>query len=85
MEDARSPETLVSYYNPTRRHKPQGCDLNLPRRENLKSRFLKHVLMKIPNMKIHQSPWRHAGDEKRRETEGGKLTPHYAFISHTSS
>jgi hypothetical protein len=33
-------EVLVSYHNTTRRHNPEDLDLNLHRRENLKSRII---------------------------------------------
>jgi hypothetical protein len=38
MEAARSSKTLVSYHNTTRRHNSEDLDLNLHRREILKSR-----------------------------------------------
>jgi hypothetical protein len=41
MEAARFSETLVSYLNITWRHNPVDLDLNLHRRENLKSRIFK--------------------------------------------
>jgi hypothetical protein len=37
MEAARSSETLVSYHNTARRHNSEDLDLNLHRREDLKS------------------------------------------------
>jgi hypothetical protein len=37
-EAASSSETLVSYHNTRRRHSPEDLNLNLHRRENLKSR-----------------------------------------------
>jgi hypothetical protein len=38
MEAAKFPETSVPYRNTTRGHNPEDLDLNLYRRENLKSR-----------------------------------------------
>jgi hypothetical protein len=37
METALSTETLVSYRNPRRGHKPEDSDLNLHWHDNLKS------------------------------------------------
>jgi len=37
-------ETMVSYHNTTRRHNPDDLDLNLHRRENLKSRIISSLL-----------------------------------------
>jgi len=39
MEEERSSETSVYYHNTTGRHNPEELDLNLHRRENLKSRI----------------------------------------------
>jgi hypothetical protein len=36
-EAAKSSEVLVSYHNAALRHNPEDLDLNLHRRENLKS------------------------------------------------
>jgi hypothetical protein len=43
METACSSETLESCHNTTRRHIPEDLDLNLHRRENLKSPILAYV------------------------------------------
>jgi len=51
MEAARTSETLVSYHNTTLRHSPEDLDMNLHRRENLKSRF-KLILQKGPFMSV---------------------------------
>jgi len=39
MEAALSSKAVVSYDNTVGRHNPEDFDLNLHRRENLKSRF----------------------------------------------
>jgi len=44
MEAARTSETLVSYHITTRHHGPEDHDLNIWRRENLKSRTMKDSL-----------------------------------------
>jgi hypothetical protein len=37
MEAARTAETLVNFYQPTRRYNPEDSHLRIHRRENLKS------------------------------------------------
>jgi hypothetical protein len=37
MEAARTPETLVNFYQTTRRYNPEDSHLRIHRRENLKS------------------------------------------------
>jgi hypothetical protein len=39
MEAARTSETLVNFYQTTRRYNPEGSHLRTHRRENLKSYF----------------------------------------------
>jgi hypothetical protein len=39
LEAARTSETLVNFYQTTRRYKPEGSHLRTHRRENLKSYY----------------------------------------------
>jgi hypothetical protein len=41
MEAARTSETLVNFYQTTRRYNPEDSHLRTHRRENLKSNFLR--------------------------------------------
>jgi hypothetical protein len=45
MEAARTSETLVNFYQTTRRYNPQDSHLRSHRRQNLKS-YLRHDLVK---------------------------------------
>jgi hypothetical protein len=47
MEAAWTPETLVLYRNPKQRHNPENIELNLYRRENLKS------VIKTPSFNVY--------------------------------
>jgi hypothetical protein len=48
MKTLRSAETLVSYHATTRRHNPNDLDLNLHRRENVKSGRFGVIHFKVP-------------------------------------
>jgi hypothetical protein len=47
METARSSETLVNFYQTTRRYNPEDSHLRTNRRENLKSYFYDILLRSI--------------------------------------
>jgi hypothetical protein len=44
MEAARTPETLVNFYQTTRRYNPEDSHLRTHRRENLKSYLVTLIL-----------------------------------------
>jgi hypothetical protein len=47
MEAARTSETLVNFYQTTRRYNPEDSNLHTHRRENLKSYFAEVLLGKL--------------------------------------
>jgi hypothetical protein len=51
MEAARTSETLVNFYQTTRRYNPEDSHLRSHRRENLKS-YLQTSLMKKADIKV---------------------------------
>jgi hypothetical protein len=57
MEAARSSETLVSYHITTWRHNPEDLDLNLHRRENLKSHRNLYVLAAWHRFSTFSDSW----------------------------
>jgi hypothetical protein len=48
MEAARTSETLVNFYQTTRRYNPEDSHLRIHRRENLKSYLTLTVVQSIP-------------------------------------
>jgi hypothetical protein len=54
MEAARTSETLVNFYQTTRRYDPEDSHLRTHRRENLKS-YLRNFLL-LQNLNIHHCP-----------------------------
>jgi hypothetical protein len=52
MEAARSSETLVNFYQTTRRYNPEDSHLRTNRRENLKSYFSLFSLVRILQINI---------------------------------
>jgi hypothetical protein len=48
MEAARTSETLVNFYQTTRRYNPEDSYLRIHRRENFKSYFVIQLVKKFP-------------------------------------
>jgi hypothetical protein len=63
MEAARTSETLVNFYQTTRRYNPEDSHLRTHRRENLKSYLIKDWFVLAGMFHIREAPIRNSDRE----------------------